>query len=137
MNQKVHEMIRKGAVCTVNSHPQQFLSQLFLVDKMDGRKRPIVNLKMEGLHLLKDLCWAKIQNKVRFRVKKLSWKVKIQEINLFSKSVIYHNQKPASFTVSRNRNIREMFAASKNFNFLRWKNFRFLLIKISKGMFIQ
>ena len=60
-------MLRKGAIHLVHSKESQFLSNLFLVPKNDGGKRPVINLKalnsfipyshfkMEGMHLLKDL----------------------------------------------------------------------------------
>ena len=60
-------MLRKGAIHLVHSKESQFLSNLFLVPKKDGGKRPVINLKalnsfipyshfkMEGMHLLKDL----------------------------------------------------------------------------------
>ena len=67
IRQEVQGMLRKGAIHKVAHHPKQFLSHLFLVDKKDGGKRPVINLKqlnsyipyqhfkMEGLHLLKEL----------------------------------------------------------------------------------
>ena len=60
-------MLQKGAIQNVSHVSGEFLSNLFLVDKSDGGKRPVINLKnlnsfipyqhfeMEGLHLMKDL----------------------------------------------------------------------------------
>ena len=67
VNQEIESMVQKGAIQKVPHVSGEFLSNLFLVDKLDGGKRPEINLKnlnlfilyqhfkMEGLHLLRDL----------------------------------------------------------------------------------
>ena len=67
VNQEIESMLQKGAIQEVPHISGEFLSNLFLVDKSDGGKRPVINLKnlnsfipyqhfkMEGLHLMKDL----------------------------------------------------------------------------------
>ena len=67
ITQEVQAMLRKGAIHLVYSKESQFLSNLFLVPKKDGGKRPVINLKalnsfipysyfkMESMHLLKHL----------------------------------------------------------------------------------
>ena len=64
---EVTELLSKGAIVPVTNEKNQFLSNLFLVPKKDGKQRPVINLKqlnqfipyqhfkMEGLHCLKDL----------------------------------------------------------------------------------
>lgn len=64
---EVGKMLLKGAICEVPPVEGEFLSRLFLVQKKDGRFRPVVNLKalnkfmtknhfkMEGFHILKDV----------------------------------------------------------------------------------
>ena len=65
IDKEIDAMLRKGAIQKVRSQRDQFLSNLFLVEKKDGGNRPVINLKnlnaylpylhfkMEGLHLLK------------------------------------------------------------------------------------
>ena len=60
-------MLDKQAISEIENAPGGFYSQMFLVPKWDGRKRPVINLKrlnqsvkteyfkMEGFHMLKDL----------------------------------------------------------------------------------
>ena len=67
INQEVEAMLKKGAIHLVQSKGSQFVSNLFLVPKKDGRNRSVINLealnsfipyshfKMERFHLLKDL----------------------------------------------------------------------------------
>lgn len=67
VNKEVSSLLVKGAIVRASLHPQGFLSNLFLVDKVDGGKRPVINLssfnewlvyrhfKMEGIHLLWDM----------------------------------------------------------------------------------
>ena len=67
INSEIKEMLRKGAVQQVKSEPAEFLSNLFLVNKKDGRHRLIINpkflnsfipyqhFKMEKMHLIKGL----------------------------------------------------------------------------------
>ena len=67
INLEIKEMLRKGAIQQVKSEPEEFLSNLFLVNKKDGGHRPVINLKflnsfipyqhfiMEEMHLIKDL----------------------------------------------------------------------------------
>ena len=67
VNQEIESMLQKGAIQKVPHVSGEFLSNLFLVYKSDGGKRPVINLKnlnsfipyqhfkMEGLHLMKDL----------------------------------------------------------------------------------
>lgn len=64
---EVAELLQKGAICRTTLHERGFLSNLFLVDKPDGERRPVINLKefngwliylhfkMEGIHLLRDV----------------------------------------------------------------------------------
>ena len=65
IDKEIDAMLRKGAIQKVRSQRDQFLSNLFLVEKKEGGNRPVINLKnlnaylpylhfkMEGLHLLK------------------------------------------------------------------------------------
>ena len=68
-------MFNKGAIVETPNHLEgEFISNLFLVEKKDGGKRPVINLKhlsqfisyqhfqMEGLHVFKTF---KVNNKVR------------------------------------------------------------------------
>ena len=67
---EVSELLSKGAITETRVSTDQFVSQLFLVEKKDGGQRPVINLKglnqyvkvehfkMEGLHLLPDLIQA-------------------------------------------------------------------------------
>ena len=64
---EVQELLDKGAILETQLTPQNFVSQIFLVEKKGGGQRPVINLKglnqfvktehfkMEGLHLLPDL----------------------------------------------------------------------------------
>ena len=64
---EVQELLDKGAIRETQLTPQNFVSQIFLVEKKGGGQRPVINLKglnqfvktehfkMEGLHLLPDL----------------------------------------------------------------------------------
>ena len=67
IQEEVGKLIQKGAIAPMNSSPQQFVSQIFVVPKKDGTHRPVINLKalnkfikrqhfkMEGLQMIKDL----------------------------------------------------------------------------------
>ena len=67
VNQEVRSMLKKGAIQKVIHSPREFISNLFLVDKTDRGKWPVINLKnlnvfipyqhfkMEGLHLINDI----------------------------------------------------------------------------------
>ena len=67
INSEIKEILRKGAIQQLRSEPEEFLSNLFLVNKKDGGHQPVINLKflnsfipyqhfkMEGMHLIKDL----------------------------------------------------------------------------------
>ena len=67
VNQETESMLQKGAFQKVSHVSGEFLNNLFLVDKSDRGKRPVINLKnlnsfipyhhfkARGLHLLKDL----------------------------------------------------------------------------------
>ena len=67
VDQKIREMLRKGAIAITESMENQCLSSLFLVWKKDEGNRLVINLKelnksipyvhfkMEGLFLLKEL----------------------------------------------------------------------------------
>ena len=71
VNQEIESMLQKGAIQKVPHVSGEFLSNLFLVYKSDGGKRPVINLKnlnsfipyqhfkMEGLHLMKGLLLEK------------------------------------------------------------------------------
>ena len=64
---EVQELLAKGAIVKTQLTQQNYVSQIFLVEKKDGGQRPVINLKglnqfvktehfkMEGLHLLPDL----------------------------------------------------------------------------------
>lgn len=69
MKEAIQTLVSKGAVRVVASHPQQFVSTLFLVEEGQGTGefRPVINLKalnrfltkerfkMEGLHTVRSL----------------------------------------------------------------------------------
>ena len=67
MGHEVQGMFMQGAIHKVAHHPKQLLSHIFLVDKEDGAKRQVINLKqlhsyipyqhfkMEGLYIIKEL----------------------------------------------------------------------------------
>ena len=67
VNQEIESILQKGAIQKVPHVSGEFLSNLFLADKSDGGKMPVINLKnlnlflpykhfkMEGLDLPKDL----------------------------------------------------------------------------------
>ena len=67
VTENIHELQQMSAIQKVNPHPNQFISQIFLVPKKDGSQRPVVNLKplnqlmakfkfkMENARSLKDL----------------------------------------------------------------------------------
>ena len=64
---EVQELLDKGVILETQLTPQNFVFQIFLVEKRGGGQRPVINLKglnqfvktehfkMEGLHLLPDL----------------------------------------------------------------------------------
>ena len=70
MQEEIRSMLGKQAISEIESSPEGFYSQMFLVPKKDGRQRPVINLKrlnqsvktehfkMEGIHMLKDLLKA-------------------------------------------------------------------------------
>ena len=70
MQEEIQSMLDKQAITDIESCPEGFYSQMFLVPKKDGRQRPVINLKrlnqsvktehfkMEGIHMLKDLLKA-------------------------------------------------------------------------------
>ena len=70
MQEEIQSMLDKQAITEIESCPEGFYSQMFLVPKKDGRQRPVINLKrlnqsvktehfkMEGIHMLKDLLKA-------------------------------------------------------------------------------
>lgn len=47
MNQKIHKMMRKGAITITENMKNQFLSSLFVVGKKDVN-RPIINLREQN-----------------------------------------------------------------------------------------
>ena len=67
IDQEVQSLLEKQAIHKVPNYSKGFVSQLFIVDKKDGGKRPVVNLrnlnqyleyfhfKMEGIHLVRDM----------------------------------------------------------------------------------
>lgn len=67
VTQEVQSLLAKGAISQTSPHPRGFLRNIFLVDKADGGKHPVINLhkfnewlvyhhfKMEGIHLLRDI----------------------------------------------------------------------------------
>lgn len=67
VDEEVASLLHKGAISLTSPHPRGFLSNVFLVDKTDGGKRPVINLsefnkwlvyrhfKMEGIHLLRNV----------------------------------------------------------------------------------
>ena len=67
IEREIEKLIQKGAVSPVDPVQDQFISQIFVVPKKEGRFRPVVNLKalnrhmkhlhfkMEGAYLQKDL----------------------------------------------------------------------------------
>ena len=71
VNQETESMLQKCDIQKVPHVSGEFLNNLFLVDKSDGGKRPVINLrnlnsfipyqhfKMEGLHLMKGLLLEK------------------------------------------------------------------------------
>ena len=67
IDQEISALLEKEALHVVKPVSNQFISNLFLVPKRDGRSRPVINLedpntflqynhfKMEGIYLLRDL----------------------------------------------------------------------------------
>ena len=45
VNQDVRSMLERGAIQKVFHSPREFISNLFLVDKAHGDKRPVINLR--------------------------------------------------------------------------------------------
>ena len=64
---EVRELLAKGAVIETPPAQEGFVSQISLVEKKEGGRRPVINLKalnmfvkhkhfkMEGLHILPDI----------------------------------------------------------------------------------
>ena len=48
ISQEVQELLSKNAIEEVVYHPQEFISNIFLVPKKNGKMRPVINLKGEG-----------------------------------------------------------------------------------------
>ena len=46
VSQEVKKMLKKGAIRETIHCKDQFVSHLFLVSKKDGRKQPVINLKI-------------------------------------------------------------------------------------------
>ena len=67
ITEEVQELLAKQAIREAQIFPNNFISQLFLVEKKGGGQRPVINLKalnsfvrlehfkMEGFHVLPDL----------------------------------------------------------------------------------
>ena len=45
VNQEIKSMLQKGVIQKVSHDLGEFLSNLFLVDKSEREKRPVINLK--------------------------------------------------------------------------------------------
>ena len=45
VNQEIESMLQKGVIQKVSHDLGEFLSNLFLVDKSEREKRPVINLK--------------------------------------------------------------------------------------------
>ena len=70
ISEEIKELLSKGAIVETTISQKSFVSQIFLVEKKEGGKRPVINLKalntfvrrehfkMEGLHTLPDLIQA-------------------------------------------------------------------------------
>ena len=70
MQQDIQSMLEKHAIEETTPRGHSFLSTIFLVPKKDGGQRPVINLKslnkvvytehlkMEGIHILRDLLRA-------------------------------------------------------------------------------
>lgn len=62
VNQEIEIMLQEGAILKMSHVSGKFLSKLFLIDKSNGEKSPVINpfipfqhFKMEDFHLSKDL----------------------------------------------------------------------------------
>ena len=70
VTQEVQELLQKGVILESCPSNENFISQIFLVEKKGGGQHPVINLKalnqyvrvehfkMEGLHLLPDLLYT-------------------------------------------------------------------------------
>ena len=45
VNQEIESMLQKGVIQKVSHDSGEFLSNVFLVDKSEREKRPVINLK--------------------------------------------------------------------------------------------
>ena len=67
MEEEINQMLEKDAIIKVDPFPDQFLSNIFIISKKDGGKRPVINskklenfihcarFKMEGLFFVREL----------------------------------------------------------------------------------
>ena len=56
MDQEISELLEKGPIQKIETTPEEFLSNIFLMGKKDGGKRLVINLKKtQCIHLLRAL----------------------------------------------------------------------------------
>lgn len=77
VSEEVEKLLLKQAVIKVQEVPNQFLSDLFLVPKKDGSRRPVINLKPLNRHIWKQKFKMEGAKVIRDVLQKNDWMVTI------------------------------------------------------------